>query len=66
MQQQGSEYRVCLNDLPYSHSGVWMSHWFEKTDYNFGFNEWYFAERSHHDLFLDFVPMINWGEKYPR
>ncbi len=64
--QKDSEYRVCTIDEVHSHSGVWTTYWFEKTDYNFGFNEWYFAKQSHHDLFLDFVPKINWGENFPK
>ena len=63
--QMDSEYRVCQIDKPHSHSGVWMTHWFVKTDYNFGFNEWYFVDQARHDLFLAFVPKINWGENYP-
>jgi hypothetical protein len=64
--QKDSEYRVCQIDAPHSHSGVWMSHWYVKTDYNFGFNEWHFTDRSHHDLFLGFVSKIHWGENYPK
>ena len=45
---------------------MWTTHWFVKTDYDFGFSEWYFARQSYHDLFLDSVPKINWGEKYPK
>ena len=64
--QKDSKYRVCTIDVPHSHSGIWTTHWFVKTDYDFGFNEWYFAKQSHYDLFLDSVPKINWGEKYPK
>ncbi len=31
-----------------------------------GFNEWYFADPSHHQQFLASVPSINWGEKFPK
>ena len=64
--QKFSEYRACDIDMPHAHSGVWMDHWFEKTDYNFGFNEWYFADRSDYDKFLDNIPNINWGGNYPK
>jgi hypothetical protein len=64
--QNYSEYRVCALAEPHSHVGKWMSHWFEKTDYNFGFNEWYFAEQRDWECFLANVNQINWGEKYPK
>lgn len=61
-----SEYRSCLIDFPHSHPGTWASEWLEKIDYNHGFNEWYFAEQSAQELFLQFVPSVSWGEKYPK
>ena len=64
--QPYSEYRVCDRREPYSHVGKWMSHWFVKTDYDFGFNEWYFAESADRDRFLSIVDTINWGEHYPK
>lgn len=64
--QRHSEYRVCDLTETHSHTGKWMCHWFVKTDYNFGFNEWYFAEQSDHECFLANVDKINWGEKYPK
>lgn len=65
-QQWASQYRVCQIDGPHSHSGVWSVRWFVKTENDFGFNEWYFADRSHYERFLTFVPTINWGENYPK
>ncbi len=35
-----------------------------KTAYDFGFNEWCFAEQADRDKFLEFVPSITWGETY--
>ena len=64
--QHQSEYRVCDRTDPHSHSGKWMSHWLAKTAYDFGFNEWYFAEREDQECFLAIVDQINWGEKYPK
>jgi len=37
-----------------------------KTDYDFGFNEWYFAESEDCDFFVANVDKINWGEHYPK
>jgi hypothetical protein len=62
--QRYSEYRVCDLDGAHSHSGKWTCHWWEKTDYDFGFNEWYFAERGDWERFLANVGEINWGEKF--
>ncbi len=61
---QCSEYTSCDIELPHAHVGSWTSNWFVKTDYNFGFNEWYFSDRSDRDQFLEFVPSMNWGEKF--
>jgi hypothetical protein len=64
--QRDSQYRICEVDQPHSHSGSWMTHWLAKTDYDFGFNEWYFVERYHYNRFLAFLPELNWGEKFPK
>jgi hypothetical protein len=64
--QRYSEYRVCERGDPHSHAGKWTSHWFIKTDYDFGFNEWYFAASADRDLFLANVGQFNWGEHYPK
>lgn len=64
--QHHSEYRVCDLTGPHAHAGKWASHWFVKTDYDFGFNEWYFAERADRDLFVANVDEINWGEHFPK
>ena len=63
--QKDSRYRVCDVETQHSHAGNWATHWFVKTEYDFGFNEWYFSDRSHFDLFLAFVSEINWGEDFP-
>ena len=62
--QHQSAYRICPLADPHSHTGRWMWHWLAKTDYNFGFNEWYFSEQADRDLFLASVEEISWGEKY--
>jgi hypothetical protein len=64
--QRCSEYRICERAGPHLHVGKWASHWFVKTDYDFGFNEWYFAESADRDLFVANVDKINWGEHYPK
>lgn len=64
--QSHSEYPTCDLKGEHSHTGKWTSHWLVKTDYNFGFNEWYFAEKSACEQFLASVNEINWGENYPK
>ncbi len=64
--QRYSEYRVCNLSMPHSPAGTWMSHFFAKTDYDFGFNEWYFAEIVDRDWFVANVEKINWGEHFPK
>jgi len=65
-QQAHSEYPACQQPSPHCHSGRWITHWYCKTDYNFGFHEWYFASEADRDRFLEFVPHLNWGEHYPK
>lgn len=61
-----SEYRSCgLND-PHSHVGKWMWRFLQKTDYDFGFAEWYFESRHDQECFLANSDALNWGENYPR
>lgn len=64
--QKHSDYPICMTDDSHSHIGSWTNKWFVKTDYNFGFNEWYFSIPSDRDRFLEFVPSINWGENFPK
>ena len=64
--QHHSEYRICSNDTKHTHTGKWTSHWYEKTDYNFGYCEFYFVELPDRDAFLEELPEFNWGEHYPK
>lgn len=59
-----SDYPICMIESPHCHAGRWSIRWFEKTDYDFGFAEWYFSTESDRDQFLQFEPAIHWGEKY--
>ncbi len=63
---KSSEYPACDLALPHSHIGTWRHRWLVKTDYDFGFCEWYFSNKADHVKFLAFVPSIHWGEKYPK
>ena len=62
--QRQSDYPACNNLEPHSHTGKWMCYWLAKTDYDFGFCEWYFSEQPDRDFFLAGVGEIHWGEKY--
>ena len=61
-----SEYRSCELLGPHSHEGRWRWRWLAKTDYDFGYNEWYFVSAADRSAFLEVVPRINWGEHYPK
>jgi hypothetical protein len=65
-EQADSEYPACTVTEPHRHEGRWIGYFFGKSDYNFGPHEWYFSDESDRDKFLECVPLINWGEKYPR
>ena len=62
--QSQSDYPACAVLQPHSHTGKWMWHWLVKTDYNYGFCDWYFSVQSDRDCFLGSVGEIHWGEKY--
>jgi hypothetical protein len=62
--QSQSDYPACKIVGPHSHVGKWVWDLLAKTDYNFGFCEWCFSEKSDRDSFLASVDEINWGEKY--
>jgi len=64
--QASSEYPACEIQGSHSHDGRWLTHWLVKTDYDFGFTEWYFVHLADRDRFLEFVPLINWGEGWPK
>ena len=64
--QKQSEYRICSIEGPHRHAGKWTSHWFVKTDYDFGYNEFYFIERADRDLFLEQLAELDWGEHYSK
>jgi hypothetical protein len=62
--QMNSEYPACTIKEPHCHIGSWANHWFLKTGYDYGFNEWYFSRSPDHQRFLEFIPTINFGENY--
>jgi hypothetical protein len=64
--QKSSEYRICCDETPHRHAGTWTTHWFVKTEYNFGFCEWYFSNQADHHEFRASLPELNWGELYPK
>ncbi len=64
--QSASEYCACSIEQWHTHSGTWCSHFFGKTEYDYGFNEWYFQSESDLSRFIKFIPDINWGECYPK
>ena len=63
---QGSEYPNCAVTATHSHEGEWMWYLLAKTDYDFGYTEWCFAQQRDRDRFREFFPQINWGENFPR
>lgn len=64
--QKYSEYKVCVDETEHHHTGKWASHWFAKTDYDFGYNEYYFSAQADSELFLAHLSDIHWGEHYPK
>ncbi|MDB5345327.1 MAG: hypothetical protein JWP89_3704 [Schlesneria sp.] len=63
---ESSEYRTCMIDSSHCHDGAWAYLWHTKTEYNYGYCEWFFSSDPQHAQFLEFVPTINWGENFPK
>jgi hypothetical protein len=64
--QSQSEYPACVIIGTHEHKGTWATHWFAKTDYDFGYNEWYFVNQVDRDRFVGYLPHVNWGENFPK
>jgi hypothetical protein len=64
--QLHSDYPVCLLKDTHIHDGRWTTHWFAKTAYDYGYNEWYFADQADRDRFVEYLPHVSWGELYPK
>lgn len=62
--EYSSDYPACPHGAGHAHKGKWLTHWLAKTDYDFGFNTWCFANQADQKRFLKFVPHITWGETY--
>jgi len=62
--QRDSAYPVCDRVEAHSHAGTWTSYFLAKTEYDYGFNEWYFRDSTDRDRFSSNVEGINWGEHY--
>jgi hypothetical protein len=60
--QAYSKFRVCDLESPHCHFGKWTTHWFVKTDYDFGFNEWYFRDAPDRESFREFVSRKIWHD----
>ena len=52
------------NPGEHEHEGVWCSIWLGKTDYDYGFREYCFANEIDREQFLSAFPTFTFGEKY--
>ena len=64
--EKQSQYPTCALPNAHRHAGRWRWHWLAKTDYDFGYNEWSFAQEDDRKLFRAFSPHIQWGERFPK
>lgn len=57
--QRHADRPACAETLPHCHTAQrWHSHWYVKTGYDYGYNEFFFAHRADCERFLAFVPQI--------
>ena len=61
-----TEYREIEYKNPgdHSHTGIWTTGFGEKTDYDYGYSEYFFKNKENLDLFVENIPTFNLGEKY--
>ncbi len=62
----GEVYGVCqYSDIPackikgnHKHNGTWISYWLAKTDYDYGFNEWFFKKKKDINILTEIIPLL--------
>lgn len=59
-----SEYPSCTETGEHQHTGKWQTHWWGKVGYDFGYNEYFFAQQADYEAFCAFIPQICFGELY--
>ena len=57
--QSTSAFKACDVHVYHDHVGSWCCHFFAKTGYDFGFNEWYFDNKPSLILFKKFITKFN-------
>lgn len=58
-------YPACFEPLPHCHTARrWHSHWYVKTGYDYGYNEFFFADQADYAQFWAFVPQIGAPDEY--
>ena len=63
--QRHSDYPACFEPLPHCHTvRRWHSHWYVKTGYDYGYNEFFFADQADYAQFWAFVPQIGAPDEY--
>lgn len=50
----------------HAHQGEWAYLWFGKTDYDYGFGEYYFAQDTDRAKFVEAFPAFTWDEAWNR
>lgn len=48
----------------HGHEGTWTIVWLGKTDYDYGYSEYYFKNEADRDKFIEAVPSFGLGENY--
>jgi hypothetical protein len=61
---QEQEYMTYSKPIEHSHTGLWTTSWFGKTDYDHGFGAFCFSNENDMNKFIAHVPEVDRGEKY--
>ncbi len=63
--QNSSDIPACKIKNKHQHKGNWTNLWLAKTDYDYGFNEWFFKSKKDCKIFINILPLLKqmkgWG-----
>ncbi len=56
--QEQSDIPACKITGKHKHNGVWTSFWLAKTDYDYGFNEWFFKNKEDCNILISILSIL--------
>ncbi len=53
-----SNFPMCKIKGEHKHNGIWAIYWLAKTNYDYGFNEWFFKQKEDSDVLIKIKPLL--------